>query len=72
MTAVYYWQVVELRRECEQLQEDLERERDQCRHLVDTERHGAAAARDKLAGQLAQLKATNEQVLTLASFVCYH
>ena len=58
--------MAELRRECEQRQEELERERDQCRRLVDTERRDAAAAKDKLTAQMAQLKCANEQVnLTL-------
>ena len=44
------------------MQEQLERERDQCRRLVETERRDAAAARDKLTAQIAQLKCASEQV----------
>jgi len=54
--------MAELRRECEQRQEELDRERDQCRRLVDTERRDVAAAKDKLTAQMAQLKCANEQV----------
>jgi len=54
--------MAELRREYEQLQEELEREREQCRRLVDAEKRDTAAAKDKLMAQIAQLKCTNEQV----------
>jgi len=46
------------------MQEELERERDQCRRLVDAEKREVAAAKDKLTAQLAQLKSSSEQVIT--------
>ena len=51
------------------MQEELERERDQCRRLVDAEKRDAAAAKDKLAVQLAQLKTANDQVKL--NFLCF-
>jgi len=62
-------QMVELRRECEQLQQELERSRDQFRLLVEAEKRAATAAKDKLLAQMAQMKSANEQVNLSTLFI---
>jgi len=52
----------EARRECEQMREELDRERVQCRHLVETEKLNSAAAQDKLTTQMSVLKTDFQQV----------
>jgi len=54
--------MAELRRECDEIRQELEREREQCRQLVDAEKRDAAAAKDKLIAQMTQLRCANEQV----------
>jgi len=51
---------------------ELERERDQCRLLVDAEKRDAMAAKDKLAAQLAQLKLANDQVLSQLASLAFN
>ena len=55
--------MAELRRECEQMQEELERAREQCRCLVDAEKRDAAVAKDRLTSQISQMKCASDQVL---------
>ena len=63
-TKLTVWlQMCELRSECQQLQQELDLARDQCRCLVDAEKRDAAAAKDKLIAQISQLKCSNNQVL---------
>jgi len=52
----------ELRKDIELAQDELVRERDQCRLLVNAEKHDAEAAKDKLTAQMTQLKTAAEQV----------
>jgi len=54
--------MAELRRECDEIRQELEREREQCRQLVDAEKRDAAAAKDKLIAQMTQLRCANQQV----------
>ena len=58
--------MAELRRECDEMQEELERAREQCRCLVDAEKRDAAVAKDRLTTQISQMKCANEQVLFLS------
>jgi hypothetical protein len=44
------------------VQEELDKERDQCRRLVDAEKRDVLAAKDKMQAQIAQLKAAHEEV----------
>ena len=52
----------EVHKECERLQDELGKERDHCRRLVDAEKRDVLAAKDKMQVQIAQLKAAHEEV----------
>ena len=53
--------MAELRKDYEVGQEELARERDQSRRLVNAEKRDAAAAKDKLTAQMTRLKTAAEQ-----------